>query len=142
MESLIVVARPPDLELPESLTLDGASIGRALDDARGVLGSLLDALSSEEDADPSGRTDVAWLRPLAILFAELEHSARYRRENADAALEVCRELAQFMSGVGCPRGFALRYDGVRGRNPMVAMLHLRVLRSCRRVFELGPSPTT
>lgn len=136
------IARYFDSELPDSFGLDRVNVGRALDDVQGVVGSLLDALFAEESGDQSERSDVAWLRPLAILFAELEHSARYRRDNADAALAVCRELAQFMSGVGCPRGFALRYDGVRGRSPTIAMLHLRVLRSCRRVFELGPSSAT
>jgi hypothetical protein len=84
-------------------------------------------------------TDVGWLRPLALLSAEIEYSA-LRRTDLDAAslAEACRELADLLA---CsPRAsvrFAARYPVARGRSPSLAALHERAVGACDALSRLS-----
>ena len=78
--------------------------------------------------------DVEWLRPLAVLSAEIEYSA-LRRDGADLAQE-CRELSDLLAGA--PSGkepFAAHYPVARRESPAVAARHARALAACEALMR-------
>ena len=89
-------------------------------------------------AQTTGETDVGWLRPLALLSAEIEYGA-LRRADVDAAslAEACRELSELLA---CsPRAsvrFAVCYPAARGRSPSIAALHERAAVGCDALSRL------
>jgi hypothetical protein len=100
----------------------------------GDLEGLLAALAQTE-----AETDIGWLRPLALLSAEIEYSA-LRRTDIDAAslAEACRELSDLLA---CsPRAsvrFVARYAAARGRSPSIAALHERAVAACDALRRLN-----
>jgi hypothetical protein len=83
-------------------------------------------------AQTSAEMDVGWLRPLALLSAEIEYSA-LRRTDVDAATlgAACRELGELLacSPRACVR-FGARYPVARGRWASIAALHERAVAAC------------
>ena len=98
------------------------------------LEGLLAALAQTE-----AEADIGWLRPLALLSAEIEYSA-LRRTDVDAAslAEACRELGDLLA---CsPRAslrFVARYPVARGRWPSIAALHERAAAACDALRRLS-----
>ena len=91
------------------------------------LEGLLAALAQTE-----AEADVGWLRPLALLSAEIEYSALRRTDiDAGSLAEECRELSDLLA---CsPRAsvrFVARYPVARGRSPSIAALHERAIAAC------------
>jgi hypothetical protein len=90
-------------------------------------------------AQTGAGTDVGWLRPLALLSAEIEYSA-LRTTDIDAAslAEACRELSDLLA---CsPRAsvrFVARYPVARGRSPSIAALHERAVAACDALCRLN-----
>jgi hypothetical protein len=90
-------------------------------------------------AETAADRDVDWLRPLALLSAEIEYSA-LRRTDIDAAglAEECRELRDLLA---CsPRAaipFVARYPEARRQWPGVAVMHERALAACDAVRRLA-----
>jgi hypothetical protein len=92
----------------------------------GALGRLLAVLAV------TSAGDIEWLRPLAVLSAEIEHGV-LRRPTIDVLwlADACHELTVLLAG--CPRAaseFALRYPEARRSSPAVATLHERTLAVC------------
>jgi hypothetical protein len=96
------------------------------------LEGLLAALMHTE-AEPG------WLRPIAVLSAEIEYTV-LRRTDIDAVslAETCRELSDLLA---CsPRAavrFAARYPVARGRSPSIAALHERAVAACDALTRLN-----
>jgi hypothetical protein len=105
--------------------------------AAALVAALEDMLVQLQDATPDG--DLGWLRPLAVLTAEIEYSA-LRRTTVDVAnlAEECREVSDLLA---CsPRvdvQFASRYPLARRASPTVADLHKQALAACHLVVESG-----
>jgi hypothetical protein len=95
---------------------------------------LLAALAQTE-----AETDVGWLRPLALLSAEIEYGA-LRRTDIDAAslADACRELSDLLtcSPLASVR-FVARYPAARGRWPSIAALHERAVAACDALRRLN-----
>ncbi|MGA3121032.1 MAG: hypothetical protein ABSF69_09715 [Polyangiaceae bacterium] len=100
--------------------------------AAALVTDLEEMLMELKDALPDG--DAGWLRPMAVLSAEIEYSA-LRGETVDAAnlTDELRELSELLSGSARPadRTFTARYRLARRTSPEVARLHERVLAACR-----------
>jgi len=95
---------------------------------------LLAALAQTE-----AETDGGWLRPLALLSAEIEYSALRRTDiDAESLAEACRELSDLLA---CsPRAsvrFVARYPIARGRSPSIAALHDRAVAACDALRRLN-----
>jgi hypothetical protein len=90
-------------------------------------------------AETAADRDVDWLRPLALLSAEIEYSA-LRRTDIDAAglADECRELSDLLA---CsPRAaipFVARYPEARRQLPGVADMHERALAACDALRRLA-----
>jgi hypothetical protein len=90
-------------------------------------------------AETAADRDVDWLRPLALLSAEIEYSA-LRRTDIDAAglADECRELSDLLA---CsPRAaipFVARYPEARRQLPGVAVMHERALAACDALRRLA-----
>jgi hypothetical protein len=79
--------------------------------------------------------DVGWLRPLAVLSAEIEYSA-VRSPEVDSInlADECRELSDLLdSSSRADAEFSSRYSEARGASPGTAALHDRALSACRIV---------
>lgn len=92
----------------------------------GALEQILAALAPASDGN------IGWLRPLAVLRAEIEYST-FRCASVDPVnlADECRELTELLV---CSRGdtpFAVRYTEVRRTSPTLAALHDRALSICR-----------
>jgi len=98
-----------------------------------LVGTLNDMLARLAE-DTSGG-DVSWLRPLAVLSAEIEYSAlRSTSVDSIGLADECRELSYLLAC--CRRAdaeFASRYPFARRASPAVAALHDRALAACRTV---------
>src|SRR5580692_407685 len=100
---------------------------RAAETLVGALEEMLAELTATADGDTS------WLRPLAILSAEIEYSAlRSQRVDPSCVIDACCELHHLVSP--CDDGeFASRYARVRAACSVVGALHERALSACRAV---------
>jgi hypothetical protein len=99
--------------------------------AEALVGALEQMLA--ELACSMGDSDVAWIRPLSVLSAEIEYSA-VRRQGVDSInlADECRELSDLLAGSPGDGGeFASRYAIAHGASPAIAALHDRVLATCR-----------
>jgi hypothetical protein len=94
----------------------------------GTLGELLRAL-----AEAAEDGSLAWLRPLAVLTAELEFSSLRKSTVASAAIaDECRELAGLLSGSsGMDAEFAARCASLTRASDRVADLHESALSMSR-----------
>jgi hypothetical protein len=101
--------------------------------AAALVAALEDILAQLQDATPDG--DHGWLKPLAVVTAEIEYSA-LRGTTIDGAnlAEECREVSDLLA---CsPRvdvQFASRYSLARRASPAVADLQRRALAACHLV---------
>jgi hypothetical protein len=99
-----------------------------------LVGTLEEMLT--ELAATTGDGDVAWLRPLAVLSAEIEYSG-VRSPQADAINLAlgCRELSHLLVGSPGDGGeFASAYATARRASPAIAALHDRALAACRTLM--------
>jgi hypothetical protein len=79
--------------------------------------------------------DLAWIRPLAVLSAEIEYSAVRSPEvdSINLADEV-RQLSDLLAGSPRDGGeFAARYARAHRASPTIAALHDKALATCRTV---------
>lgn len=115
----------------EDVTAERRSTAAALvADLEGLLAAL---------AQTEAETDVGWLRPLALLSAEIEYSALRRTEiDASSLADACQELSDLLA---CsPRAsvrFVARYPVARRRSPSVAALHDRAVAACDALSRLS-----
>jgi hypothetical protein len=88
-----------------------------------------------ELAGATGDGDVAWIRPLAVLSAEIEYSAvRSPEVDSITLADECRELSDLLDGSPVRGGeFASRYAIAHRASPAIAALHDRALAACRTV---------
>ncbi len=102
--------------------------------AEALVGALEQMLA--ELATTTARGDVGWVRPLAVLSAEIEYGAlRSPRVDSVGLAQVCCELVDLL--VGSPRAgtdFAARYADAHRVSPPIAALHDRVLDVCRAIM--------
>jgi hypothetical protein len=98
--------------------------------AEALVGALEQMLSELAGATDDG--DVGWLRPLAVLSAEIEYSTvRSPRLDLINLADACRELSDLLTSA--PRAdpeFASRYRIARRASATVALLHDRTLAAC------------
>jgi hypothetical protein len=125
------------------------SIRDALADLATLANKLLDALVAASctcGADGTTRDassvvvarDLSWVRPFAMLTAELDHTLRFRGgDGTDAAFGLCLEISAFLDGSSCPRSFADGYRQVRARVREIALLELQATRACCKVWQAG-----
>jgi hypothetical protein len=94
----------------------------------GTLGELLRELAGAAD-----KGSLAWLRPLAVLAAELEFSSLHKSKLASATIaDECRELAGLLSGSsGMDAEFAARCASLTQASGRVADLHESALSMSR-----------
>jgi len=85
-----------------------------------------------------GDGDVAWIRPLAVLSAEIEYSA-VRSPGVDSInlADECRELSHLLAGSPGDGEFASRYVIAHRASPAIAALHERALTTCRTLVTRG-----
>jgi hypothetical protein len=99
--------------------------------------ALVDALEQmlAELAGVTAGGDVGWVRPLAVLSAEIEYSAlRSSRVDSIGLAHECRELVDLLAGSpGAGGQFASRYAAAHQASPAIAALHDRVLAACQTV---------
>jgi hypothetical protein len=103
--------------------------------AEALVGTLEEMLA--QLAAATGDGDVAWLRPLAVLSAEIEYSA-LRNPEADAVnlAQACRELSHLLaSSISGEGEFASAYAIARRASPAIAVLHDRALATCRTLVS-------
>jgi hypothetical protein len=83
--------------------------------------------------------ETGWLRPVALLSAEIEYSALRRTEIDTASLaEACRELRDLLTCSPCAAvRFVIRYPVARGRSPSIAALHERAVAACDALCRLN-----
>lgn len=96
-----------------------------------LVSALEQMLAALQDATVDG--DLGWLRPLAVLSAEIEYSV-LRRQTVDAAgfADECREVSELLSGSArADEEFMTRYTRARRGSTAVAKLHARALAACR-----------
>jgi hypothetical protein len=103
---------------------------RAAEALVGVLEQMLAEL-----VGATGDGDAGWLRPLAVLIAEIEYSAvRSPEVDSTNLADECRELSDLLGGSSrAGAEFATRYSVARGTSPVVAALHDRAISACRRI---------
>jgi len=79
--------------------------------------------------------DVGWVRPLAVLSAEIEYGALRRPQVDSIGLAVvCCELIDLLATPpGAGSEFASRYAVAYRTSPAIAALHERVLAVCRTI---------
>jgi hypothetical protein len=79
--------------------------------------------------------DTSWLRPLAVLCAELEYSVvRSRRFDPVTVSQECLELSHLLARSPTADGtFTSRYVLARRASASIAILHDRALAACRTV---------
>lgn len=99
---------------------------RAAEALVGALKGMLAALATASSGD------IGWLRPLAVLSAEIEYSA-LRGPTMDAAglADECLELTALLGG--SPQTvseFASRYPQARRACPALEMLHDHAIAAC------------
>jgi hypothetical protein len=101
--------------------------------AEALVGALEQMLA--ELAGATGDGDVAWIRPLAVLSAEIEYSAVRSPEFDSINLaDECRELRDLLAGSPLDGGeFASRYAIAHRASPAIAALHDRALAACRKL---------
>ena len=100
--------------------------------AQALIGALEQMLA--ELAASTGDGDVAWVRPLAVLSAEIEYSAvRSREVDSINLADECRELSHLLAAANDGGEFASRYAIARRASPAIAALHDRALAVCRTV---------
>jgi hypothetical protein len=101
--------------------------------AEALVGTLEQMLAELVDAARDG--DVGWLRPLAVLSAEIEYSAvRSAEVDSINLTDECRELSDLLGSFSrADAEFASRYTEARGASPGIAALHDRALSACRIV---------
>jgi hypothetical protein len=109
----------------------GLTPSRERSRAAALVAALEEMLVALKDATVDG--DVGWVRPLAVLSAEIEYSA-LRRSTVDATSlsEECREVRALLAGPSrADADFASRYARARHTSPAVAKWHDRALAACR-----------
>jgi len=101
--------------------------------ARALVGALEAVLAELAAATVDG--DVDWLRPLALLSAEIEYSAlRGRTLDAANLANECREVTELLtSSTVVDGGFASRYRTACRTSSAIAALHDRALTACRAI---------
>jgi hypothetical protein len=101
--------------------------------AEALVGALEQMLAELGGVTVGG--DVGWVRPLAVLSAEIEYIAlRSSRVDSIGLVHVCRELVDLLAGPPDAGGeFASRYVAAQRASPPIAALHDRVLAACRTV---------
>jgi hypothetical protein len=101
--------------------------------AEALVGALEQILAELPGATGDG--DVAWIRPLAVLSAEIEYSAvRSREVDSINLADECRELSDLLADPRADGGeFASRYATARRASPAIADLHDQALAACRAV---------
>jgi hypothetical protein len=101
----------------------------ALRDAGEALVSVLDEITAVLE---HGKDDVAWLKPLLVLHAEIDFTARRARTFDPVALaDECGELRELLTRA--PRAgeaFGARYVSRRDVDARVHALHERALGLC------------
>jgi hypothetical protein len=102
-------------------------------DAETLIGTLAELL--RELAGAADNCGLGWLRPLAVLTAEIEFSSLRKSKIASAAItDECRELAGLLSGSsGMDAEFAARYASLAQASGRVADLHERALSMSRAI---------
>jgi hypothetical protein len=101
--------------------------------AEALVGALEQMLA--ELARSTGDGDVAWIRPLAVLGAEIEYSA-VRSPEVDSInlADECRQLSELLAGSRGDDGeFAAKYAIAHRASPAIAALHEKALATCRTV---------
>jgi hypothetical protein len=103
---------------------------RAADALVGALEQMLAELAALH-----GDGDVGWVRPLAVLSAEIEYSAlRSSGGHSTGLADVCRELIDMLAFPPTAGGeFASRYVVAHRTSPAIAGLHDRILAACRTI---------
>ena|ERR1700722_1508931 len=103
---------------------------RAADALVGALEEMLTELAAVTAGD-----DVGWVRPLAVLSAEIEYAAvRASPVDVKGLAAACCELVDLLAGSPvATAAFASRYAVARRASPAVAAVHERVLAACRTV---------
>ena len=97
-----------------------------------VLVGALEAMLAELTAAADG--DNGWLRPLAILSAEIEYSAlRSHRVDPSSVIDACCELHHLLLSCRDEGEFASRYARALTARSMIGILHERALVACRAV---------
>jgi hypothetical protein len=125
--------RPPNLWIDgmERTTSAERRVAEALVRA---LEGMLAALATASDGDN------AWLRPLAVLSAEIEYSS-LRGPTVDAAslADQCMELTALLGGSAqAASEFATRYTKARRVSPEIETLHDRAITACDCLRDLPP----
>ena len=84
--------------------------------------------------------DLGWLRPLLVLRAQIEFTARRAPRLDPAALgEECGELGDLLTHSPAGRDdFSVRYATAHGASPRLRTLHDEALSLCRALFALTP----
>ena len=107
-----------------------------------VLLSLLEEIRLEVERWEH-QSDVAWMKPLLLLIAEIDLTA-FRAARADHAALVgeCRELGDLLSTASwSEREFAEGYARARDGSSRLQELHSRALMACRFLaLAEAPSP--
>jgi hypothetical protein len=103
--------------------------------AEALVGAL--ELLIAELARASNGSDIGWLRPLAVLRAEIEYSVlRGPQIDSITLADECRELSDLLEGSATNRSeFVLRYAIAYRASTAIATLHDRVLAACRRAAK-------
>src|SRR5579863_2615513 len=96
-----------------------------------LVGALEQMLA--ELACSTGDGDIAWIRPLAVLGAEIEYSAvRSPKVDSINLADECRQLSDLLAGSPRDGGeFATRYAIAHRASPVIAALHDKALATCR-----------
>lgn len=105
---------------------------RAAEVLVGTLEKMLAELACSTDDG-----DVAWIRPLAVLSAEIEYSG-VRSPEVDSVnlADECRQLSDLLAGSPGDGGeFTARYVIAHRASPAIAALHDKTLATCRTVHE-------
>ena len=101
--------------------------------------SLLEELTTDLVRSTTD-ADLAWLKPLVVLLAEIEFTAKRRSSPATLADE-CRELGDLLTCQTSTSGeFARRYARAHRALPQLRTLHDGVLTACRVLVSAGESP--
>jgi hypothetical protein len=102
-------------------------------DAEALIGTLAELL--RELAGAAEEWGLSWLRPLAVLAAEIEFSSLRQSKLASTVIaDECRELAGLLGGSsGIDAEFAARYASLTQASGRVAHLHERALSISRAI---------
>jgi hypothetical protein len=105
-----------------------------------VLVGALEAMLAELTATADG--DNGWLRPLAILSAEIEYGAlRSPRVDPSNVIDACCELHHLLLSCRDEGEFASRYARAVNARSVIGTLHERALVACRAVAASVTWPT-